>query len=338
MIAKKRSDDLTISGILILCGILLFVFNVLLYPLTLPKTINGENSQWIQLSVYIFYTLFTMSIISVIIGIYKIIRTMAYRNDDSIIENNSKVIQSTPFFLPSPVQSVQSDSSSSKPKNDNNKKNSVSIWKIFFAMMTDKRLSIFFLLVTFAYGFFYAIVSSTIIIRLDGGGLSHMYGIEEFPFIIMMQYGPSGYTPAISIYLNDNLGIFILPITLTIAIIISALVGFNAVSSIYAFKLYRLMNKKKDIGEKNKTKFISIVGTTTGLFTACPTCASLYLFSAFSGSLSTTIASFALSYYALFLLLSIPLLVASPFIIAANIKKMGMDTNSNNQCKVSKKK
>ena len=60
-----------------------------------------------------------------------------------------------------------------------------------------------------------------------------------------MQYGPVGYTPALSIYLNDGLGILIIPINLIIIIIISALVGLNAVSSIYAFKTYRLEKKEK---------------------------------------------------------------------------------------------
>ena len=36
-------------------------------------------------------------------------------------------------------------------------------------------------------------------------------------------------------------------------------------------------------------KFLGILGATTSLFTACPTCASFYLFSILSGSLATTI-------------------------------------------------
>ena len=104
-------------------------------------------------------------------------------------------------------------------------------------MITDKSSSFFFLPITITYGLFYALISSTLIIRFDGS-ITHMSGIEKFPTIIMMQYGPVGYTPSISIYLNDNVGILIIPINIIIILIISTLVGLNVISSIYAIKAY----------------------------------------------------------------------------------------------------
>ena len=112
-------------------------------------------------------------------------------------------------------------------------------------MITDKKSVIFFLPVAISYGLFYAIISSTLIIHLEGG-ISHISGIEKFPSTIMMQYGPIGYTPAMSIYLNDNIGILIIPINLITIITISTLVGFNAVSSIYTFRSYRSEKKMKE--------------------------------------------------------------------------------------------
>ena len=64
-----------------------------------------------------------------------------------------------------------------------------------------------------------------------------------------MQYGPVGYTPAMSIYLNDNVGILIIPINLITIIIISSLVGLNAVSSVYTFKSYRSEKKRKETAD-----------------------------------------------------------------------------------------
>ena len=79
-----------------------------------------------------------------------------------------------------------------------------------------------------------------------------------------------------------------------------------------------------------------MLGATTSLFAVCPTCASFYLFNILTGSLATTIASFTVTYYALFLSLSVPLLIITPLINAINIKKMKM--NFTGQCKINKKK
>src|SRR6476659_9034669 len=197
-------------------------------------------------------------------------------------------------------------------------------------MITDKSSSFFFLPITITYGLFYALISSTLIIRFDGS-ITHMSGIEKFPTLIMMQYGPVGYTPSI----------LIIPINIIIILIISTLVGLNVISSIYAIKAYiseKKRTEKTSISPvfNNGAKFLGILGATTSLFTACPTCASFYLFSILSGSLATTIASFTVNYYVLFLSLSIPLLIITPMINSFNIKRMII--NNTNQCKIKKKK
>jgi hypothetical protein len=331
VIIRKSSIGIISKNILTIVGVFLFIFNILFYPLMLPKIISSANSQWLDTSVYIFYCIYVASITIIVIGISRTVRELAH-NYYNVFDNKHKLKLSrfNRFFFRS-----LSRSDSPEDLNRDSKGNSVSICGIIFDIIHSKRSITFFLTSFFAYGFFYVIVSSTLIIRPEGG-ISHMYGIEKFPYVIMMQYGPLGYTPAISIYLNDVLGIFIVPITLTIIITISGLVGFNVVTSVYAFNMYRLLNKTKSIQKKDRAKFISALGTVTGLFAACPSCASLYLFNAFAGSLSTTVASFAVSYYALFLLISIPLLVITPLIIASNIKKMNVGTGD--QCVLSNKR
>lgn len=290
----------------------------------LPKTITSANSQWLQISVYIFYSIYVSSITIIVIGISKAVRELASNYYNSFNKYKFKLSRFGRLFF---LSLFRSDLPVGLKRDSQG--NSVSIYSILFDIIHSQRSATFFIISFFAYGFFYVIVSSTLIIRPEGG-ISHMYGIEKFPYLITIQYGPLGYTPAISVYLNDFLGIFIIPVTLTIITTVSALVGFNVVTSIYAFKMYRLVNKSKGIQKKDRAKFISAVGTVTGLFAACPSCASLYLFNAFAGSLSTTVASFAVSYYAVFLLISIPLLVITPLIIASNIKKMNMGTGD--QC------
>jgi hypothetical protein len=315
----------------IIVGIPLFLLNILFYPLILPKTITSANSQWLQLSVYIFYSIYATTITIIVIGITRTVREHAHNCYNGL--NNKykfKLSRFSRFFFPSPSRSgLPAD------LNIDSKGNSVSIYRILFDIIHSKRSLTFFIISFFAYGLFYAIVSSTLIIRPEGG-IAHMYGIEKFPYVIMMQYGPLGYTPAISVYLNDILGIFILPTTLTIIITISGLVSFNVITSIYAIRMYSLDNKTKRVQKKDRAKFISVIGTVTGLFAACPSCASLYLFNAFAGSLSTTVASFAVSYYAVFLLISIPLLIITPLIIASNIKKMKM--GAGDQCYLDNKR
>lgn len=329
---SRRSVNKAISVILILSGIAILFFDFFYYPLFLPKVITSDNSQWIQSSSYIFYAVFVLSIVIEILGIRQIIRssTLKFNNYVDFMDKDS--------ITPSSLFS-SSHSESNFSSQDNKKQDSFSILKILFNMITDKKSTFFFLPVTVTYGFFYAIISSTLIISLDGG-ISQMSGIEKFPSIIMMQYGPVGYIPTMSIYLNDNLGILIIPINLIIIIIISALVGLNAVSSIYAFKEYRLEKKRRDVDVGhimgNGTKFLSVLGATTSLFTVCPTCASFYLFNIMAGSLATTIASFTVSYYTLFFLLSIPLLIITPIVNAFNIKRIRMNTT--NRCRIDKKK
>jgi hypothetical protein len=329
---KNMRSAKAIPIMLILIGIALQLFDFFYYPLFLPQVITSENSQWIQTSSYIFYIIFVISIVIVILGIRQMIRYLAlkFNNYD---DNANKDCITSPSSL--------SNSSHSKinfSSRDGDRQDPFSILKILLNMITDKKSIIFFLPATAIYGFFYAIISSTLIIRL-GGGISHMYGIEKFPSIIIMQYGPVGYTPALSIYLNDGLGILIIPINLIIIIVISTLVGLNAVSSIHAFKTYRLERKRKSITaighSTNKgAKFLSILGATSSLFTACPTCASFYLFNVLAGSFATTVASFTVNYYALILLISVPLLIITPFINAINIKKIKMDNIG--QCKIKK--
>jgi len=334
----KRSTKIILPIILILVGIVILISNILYYPLSLPNVITSENSQWIQSSSYIFYIIFVSSIVIEIIAFRKTINLLALKYKEPRYKStNIPSTLSTSF----PSNASSSTISKSNPLSHKDKEYlPISLWKILFNMITDKSSSFFFLPITITYGLFYALISSTLIIRFDGS-ITHMSGIEKFPTIIMMQYGPVGYTPSISIYLNDNVGILIIPINIIIILIISTLVGLNVISSIYAIKAYiseKKRTEKTPISPvfNNGAKFLGILGATTSLFTACPTCASFYLFSILSGSLATTIASFTVNYYVLFLSLSIPLLIITPMINSFNIKRMII--NNTNQCKIKKKK
>jgi hypothetical protein len=110
-----------------------------------------------------------------------------------------------------------------------------------------------------------------------------------------------------------------------VILLVLSLVGVDMVFSIYAFKNH----PKRSI--TTPTSILGVLGATTGLFAACPTCASFYIFSIIAGSLAPTITAFTVTFYALFIAISIPLLVFTPFITVLSIRKMQMVAMSS-QC------
>ena len=73
---------------------------------------------------------------------------------------------------------------------------------------------------------------------------------------------------------------------------------------------------------------ISTVGAATGLFIACPTCAGTFL-SIFVGTASGIALSIALTQLqTLFIAVSIPVLLAIPFVMAKKLR------NSDGSCKI----
>jgi hypothetical protein len=324
--------NLSISLVVVITGISTLVINFIIYPFLLPKIITEADSQWIEQSSYIFYIIFGLGIAIEIYGIYRILQ---YLNFKFYSENNEDSLTFKQELI---------HSSSSKLSNTNpfimKKQQPISIPRIILNMINYKKYFKFFLPITLTYGFLYGIISGSLIIRLEGG-ISHISGIVDFPSLIMMQYGPMGYVPAIAIYFNDNFGIFILPLNLIVMIIVSSLVGINAISSMYAFANYYSIRKRKGnpfsafCAKNNSHQFIGILGATTSLFAACPTCASFYIFNILSSSLAATVAAFTINYYIMFLIISIPLLVISPIITAFNIKRL-INSYSNGQCAIRK--
>ena len=277
-----QSNKLSFSLISVGVGIVIGI--IVSYPLFLPTIISRENSMWIDQISYIFYGLLVGGVIFTAFGIRKLFQ----RWNDGVNEP------------------LSSPSSSSYP----------SVFKIIINIVNDKKYFRFFWPASIGYSLFYALVSSMIIYRPDN--ISDIYGLT-IPSLVMISYGPLGYVPTISAYLNEHIGLLIIPINLIVTLVVSALVGFNTVLSAYAFA----QRPKKSINTATGTSSVlSIIGATTSLFAICPTCASFYIFNVMAGSLAPTVAAFVVSYYALFIAISIPLLLATLFITALSIRKM----------------
>ena len=122
-----------------------------------------------------------------------------------------------------------------------------------------------------------------------------------------------GYVPMLSVYLTNYFTMLIIPINFALSIAISAMVGFNLSLMVSFFSMSRKQNKNK------KLSAVSAIGISTGLFVGCPTCAGS-LISLFVG-LGSGVAIAALApFQTLFLLISIPALLVSPFIASKLLK------------------
>jgi hypothetical protein len=297
-ILKQKHSRVTAIGVICI-GLGILALNFILYPFLLPKTITSQNSIWIQQVGYLFYFLLLGSIILIAFGINKLFHAGGY----------NKVNLAPTLTLSSSQLSAQSTNTLAL------------LAKIITEVLSNKRYLRFFWPASIAYGIFYAIVSSMLIYHPHG--LSHMYAVT-IPSITIMSYGPIGYVPTIAAALSENIGLLIIPVNLIIMISVSTLVGLNAILSVYAFK-NRLKNKPTN---KHAT-IMSSLGATTGLFAACPTCASLYIFGILAGPFAHTLATFTVSlYYSLFLFVSIPILLITPLLTALSIHKLRIANNN----------
>ena len=126
-----------------------------------------------------------------------------------------------------------------------------------------------------------------------------------------------GYMPKKIVYITEHVGLQIIPINLMLQIIVSYLVALNTSIAISAISI-----SKKSGG-------LSTIGATTGLFIACPTCVGSFL-SIFIGSASAVAMTVVVTQIqTLFIAITIPILLATPLILAKKIR-----SNSEENCKI----
>lgn len=210
-----------------------------------------------------------------------------------------------------------------------------SFWAILIQLaFGNKRYFTIFLIATITYGILFSQISSILVYRSQS--FKYLYGIDD---VTTATYGPVGYVPALSIYITDHIGLFIFPTNLLILAVVSILVGFNIMFSAFALRLRSAIittnvpiNNKDTVtttklGSKRYT-FLNSIAYAAGLFIACPTCASYYIFGMIFPSATTTFGSFTLSiasftstYYLLIFVSSLAVLLVSPFITVRTIRK-----------------
>ena len=172
-----------------------------------------------------------------------------------------------------------------------------------------------FITIFITYGIFFSLVSGTLVYQPEINFVTHYGATIPSGFIAPCCDGP-GYMPKIIIYLTEHVGLQIIPINLILQIIVSYLVALNASIAINAYAISK------------KGRGMSSVGAATGLFIACPTCAGTFL-SIFIGTASGIGLSVVLTQLqTLFIALSIPILIITPYIMAKKLQ------NSDGSCKI----
>ena len=169
----------------------------------------------------------------------------------------------------------------------------------------------------FAAAILYALVYlfvSGIIVFQPGANPGAWIGYSPLSWNIAACCGSVGTVPALIFYVapQAHLALQILPLDALFVVVVPILVGFNVTVAAHSVR-----NKvvRRNVG------WMSTLGILTGLFTGCPTCAGLFLASAFGGLGATSLAVALAPYQMLFVVVSIPLLAASPFLIALNARR-----------------
>ena len=183
-----------------------------------------------------------------------------------------------------------------------------SISSIIANAINNKRSKQVFIASAIGYGIFFSLTSGILVYQPEVIFSQH-YGAIVPSVHITPCCGPAGYMPSIVGYFTEHVGFKIVPINFILQVTVSFLVGLNFALASKAFLMYK------------KTGGLGGFGAVTGLFIACPTCA---------GTLLTTLAGVgALGLFTValtqlqtvFIATSIPILLATPVMMARNIRK-----------------
>jgi len=165
------------------------------------------------------------------------------------------------------------------------------------------------------YGLLYAFASSIIVIQpsVDFATAYGATGVGSWSSVPCC--GDVGTLPEVVFYLPPaHLAVQLVPLSVLLLFIVPPLVGLNL--SVALLSVRRTVAKVTG-------RWMVACGAAVGLFTACPTCAGFFLAESVGGIGATTLAVALAPYQAIFIAVSIPLLVLMPFFFAKRITRTG---------------
>ncbi len=140
-------------------------------------------------------------------------------------------------------------------------------------VLGDRQYKRIMIAVTLLYGAFFAVVSGIVVYRpMENFAQEYLAQIPSS--VIAVCCGSVGLIPSLTVYLTDHLGLLIIPANILILLVMSGLVGLNATLVVYEYH-----HRPRSASGR----WLLGLGGSTGLFTACPTCAGLFFSSIILG-------------------------------------------------------
>jgi len=161
------------------------------------------------------------------------------------------------------------------------------------------------LVAAIGYAIFFAFLSG-IIVYQPSLNFSTLYGVGVPSTVVVTCCGPLGQIPQLVVYLTGHLGLVVTPLTLTLLLTVSWLVGINLSVLANAFITRR---------SNGRTGLLSGMGGILGVLTACPACTGAFFATIIGESGVVSVAALA-AYQGFFIAASIPLLVIAPVLTA----------------------
>ena len=163
------------------------------------------------------------------------------------------------------------------------------------------------------YAIFYAVVSS-IIVYQPSVDFTQAYGVTSPSWSAVACCGGYGTIPMIVVYLLPqlHLGLQLVPLDLLLLVVVPILIAFNSTVASFAFR-------NRPTGSRRM--WFSGLGAAVALFTSCPTCAGYFLGGGLGGLAATSLAVALAPYQLAFVVVSVPVLLLSPLLVARNISK-----------------
>ena len=190
-----------------------------------------------------------------------------------------------------------------------------SLLAIIGSALSDRKLARTALATAALYGLLYAFASSILVFQ-PGVDFASAYGVtSSAAWSSVPCCGDVGTLPKLILYFSPvHFAVQLVPLSLLLLFIVPPLVGLNL--SIALFSVRRTVAKVTG-------RWMVACGAAVGLFTACPTCAGFFLAESVGGIGATTLAVALAPYQALFIAVSIPLLLITPFFFAMRVRKAG---------------
>ncbi len=189
---------------------------------------------------------------------------------------------------------------------------SLSLLGIIGNAVSDRALLRVGLAGTLLYGLLYAF-SSSILVYQPAVDFHSAYGATgAASWSTVPCCGSYGTVPELILYVSPaHLALQLVPLSVLLLFVVPPLVGLNLSIA--------LLSVRRTVA-KTTGRWMVACGAAVGLFTACPTCAGFFLAESIGGLGATTLAVALAPYQALFIGVSIPLLVVMPFFFAARVR------------------